>query len=210
MFALYERDAKGSGKGQVIDLSIYEPLFSLLGYQPTLYDQLGVIQGRMGNRSLNNAPRNAYKTLDDRWVALSTAAPSIVKRVLRLCGGDAAAEDPRFQTAEGRVEHLDRVDGIVARWIAARPLDEVLRAFEEAEAAIAPVYDSAQIADDPHYLARPSIVTVDDEELGPIRMQNVFPFLSRTPGRIRYAGAKLGQHNEEILCGELGLSRAER
>ena len=209
MFALYERDAKGSGKGQVVDLSIYEPLFALLGYQPTLYDQLGIVQGRLGNRSHNNAPRNAYKTSDGRWVALSTAAPAIVKRVLRLCGGDAAAEDPRFQTAEGRIEHIDEVDGIVATWIAARPLEEVLRAFEEAQAAIAPVYDAAQISRDPHFLARPSIITVDDEELGPIKMQNVFPFLSRTPGRVRHAGPKLGQHNEEILCGELEVSRAE-
>jgi len=209
MFALYERDAKGSGKGQVVDLSIYEPLFSLLGYQPTLFDQLGVVQGRTGNRSLNNAPRNAYRTSDGRWVALSTAAPSIVKRVLRLCGGDAAADDPRFATSEGRVTHIDEVDGIVARWIAARPLAEVLAAFEAAEAAIAPVYDIGQIFEDPQYLARPSIVTVPDAELGPIRMQNVFPFLSRTPGRIRHAGPKLGQHNEEIFCGELGLAREE-
>ena len=209
MFALYERDAKGSGKGQVVDLSIYEPLFSLLGYQPTLFDQLGVIPGRTGNRSLNNAPRNAYQTSDGRWVALSTAAPSIVKRVLRLCGGVSAADDPRFQTSAGRVAHIDEVDGIVARWIAARPCYEVIAAFEKAEAAIAPVYDIEQIFRDPQYLARPSIVTVPDEELGPLRMQNVFPFLSRTPGRIRHAGPKLGQHNEEIYCREMGLDRAQ-
>jgi crotonobetainyl-CoA:carnitine CoA-transferase CaiB-like acyl-CoA transferase len=209
MFALYERDAKGSGKGQVVDLSIYEPLFALLGYQPTLYDQLGVVQTRTGNRSVNNAPRNAYRTADGRWVALSTAAPSIVKRVLRLCGGDAAADDPRFATSEGRIQHIDEVDGIVANWIAARPLQEVLAAFEKAEAAIAPVYDIGQIFSDPQYLARPSIVSVPDEELGMVRMQNVFPFLSRTPGRIRHAGPKLGQHNEDIYCGELGLERTE-
>jgi formyl-CoA transferase len=209
MFALYERDARGSGKGQMVDLSIYEPLFSLLGYQPTLFDQLGVVQNRTGNRSLNNAPRNAYRTGDNRWVALSTAAPSIVKRVLRLCGGDAAADDPRFQTADGRVKHIDEVDGIVARWIAARPLDEVLAKFEAAEAAIAPVYDTAQIFADPHYRARPSLVPVPDQDLVKVMMQNVFPFLSRTPGRIRFAGPRLGQHNAEVLCGELGVAEDE-
>lgn len=209
MFALYERDAKGSGRGQVIDLSIYEPLFSLLGYQTTLYDQLGMVQNRMGNRSLNNAPRNTYKTGDNRWVALSTAAPSIAKRVLGLCGGDAAAEDPRFQTAEGRVQHIAEVDGMVARWIAARPLAEVLDTFEEAEAAIAPVNDIAQIFTDVQFLARPSIVSVPDEDLGQLRMQNVFPFLSRTPGKVRSAGARLGQHNEQIYCGELGLAATD-
>lgn len=217
MFALYERDARaggangarGSGRGQVVDLSIYEPLFSLLGYQPTLYDQLGVIQQRTGNRSLNNAPRNAYRTGDGRWVALSTAAPAIAMRVLRLCGGDAAADDPRFQTAQGRVKHIDEVDGIVARWIAARPLAEVIERFEAVEAAVAPVYDIAQIFEDPHYRARPSIVRVPDAELGSVMMQNVFPFLSRTPGRIAFAGPRLGEHNEEILCGELGVGRDE-
>lgn len=132
-----------------------------------------------------------------------------MKRVLRLCGGDAAAEDPRFQTAEGRIKRIDEVDGMVARWIAARPLADVLKIFEEVEAAIAPVYDIAQIFQDVQYEARPSIVSVPDDKLGAIRMQNVFPFLSRTPGRIRHAGARLGQHNEEIYCGELGLDRAE-
>jgi crotonobetainyl-CoA:carnitine CoA-transferase CaiB-like acyl-CoA transferase len=126
-----------------------------------------------------------------------------------LCGGPEAADNPRFQTAEGRIAHIDEVDGIVARWVAARPLKEVLEKFEEAEAAIAPVYDIAQIFQDEQYLARPSIVSVPDEELGSLRMQNVFPFLSRTPGRIRNAGARLGQHNEQIFCGELGLEAAE-
>jgi formyl-CoA transferase len=209
MFALYERDAKGSGRGQVVDLSIYELLFSLLGCQSTLYDQLGIVQNRLGNRSLNKAPRNAYKTSDNRWVALFTVAPSIVKRVLQLCGGTAVAQDPRFQTAEGRIANIDEVDGIVARWVAARPLKDVLEKFEEAEASVVPVYDIAQIFQDEQYLARPSVVTVPDEELGSLWMQNFFPFLSRTPGRIRNTGARLGQHNEQIFCGELGLDAAE-
>ena len=209
MFALYERDAKGSNLGQCIDLSIYEPLFALLGYQPTLYDQTGMVQGRTGNRSINNAPRNTYLTADQRWVALSAAAPSIVGRVLALTGGEAAAGDPRFQTAESRIAHVEEIDRIVGGWIARHSLAEVLAKFEEAEAAIAPVYDVAQIFDDPQYRARHDIVSVPDDELGMVRMQNVFPLLSRTPGSIRHAGAKLGAHNKEILGGELGLSDAE-
>lgn len=205
MFALYERDAGGSGQGQFIDLSIYEPLFALLGYQPTVFDQLGVVQQRSGNRSVSNAPRNAYRTADGRWVALSSAAPAILKRLLRLTGGDAAAEDPRFRTAESRLRHVDALDAIVGGWIGRHDLDEVVAAFEQAEAAIAPVYDVAQIFDDPHYQARADIVEVADDELGAVKMQNVFPFLSRTPGRIDHAGPRLGEHNDEILGGELGL-----
>ncbi len=208
MFALYERDAKGSGQGQFIDLSIYEPLFALLGYQPTVFDQLDVVQQRSGNRSVSNAPRNAYRTADGRWVALSSAAPAILKRLLHLTGGEAAAEDPRFRTAESRLQHVDALDAIVGGWIGRHSLEEVLAAFEQAEAAIAPVYDVAQIFDDPQYQAREDIVEVSDDELGAVKMQNVFPFLSRTPGRISHAGPRLGEHNDEVL-GELGISADE-
>jgi crotonobetainyl-CoA:carnitine CoA-transferase CaiB-like acyl-CoA transferase len=199
MFAIYERDVQGSGKGQYIDLSLYEPMFALLGAQSATYHQLGIIQNRAGNRSSNNAPRNAYKTKDGRWVALSAAAPSITRRVLELTGGKAAAEDPRFATNAGRVAHIDEVDGIVSGWIARHTLKEVLDAFEKAEAAIGPVYDIAQIFEDPQYLARESVTTIEDKDLGPLKMQNVFPRLSRTPGRIKHGGPRIGEHSTEVL-----------
>jgi formyl-CoA transferase len=204
MYALYHRDVQG-GEGQFIDLSIYEPIFQVLGPQPLQYDQLGVIQHRMGNRSKNNAPRNTYETRDAQWVAISTNAPAIVTRVLTLCGGPEVAADPRFSTPQSRVEHIDEVDGIVARWVKARDLNEVVAKFEEAEAAIGPAYDIAQIFEDPQYRARNDIVTVEDEELGPLKMANAFPFLSETPAKIRYSGQRLGQSNEQVY-GELGLS----
>ncbi|MSP96003.1 MAG: CoA transferase [Betaproteobacteria bacterium] len=215
MFALYERDAvgksgaKGSGKGQFIDLSIYEPIFALLGYQPTVFDQLGIVQNRTGNRSVSNAPRNAYQTRDGRWVALSAAAPAIRDRVLTLTGGAAFAADARFATAAGRLKHNDEIDAVVGGWIARRDLNEVIATFEQVEAAIAAVYDIEQIFADPHYQARADLIEVPDDELGKVKMQNVFPFMSRTPGSVRHAGPPLGAHTEEVLCGELGLSRAE-
>ena len=202
MFAIYERDVQGSGKGQFIDLALYEPLFACLGAQTSAYDQLGLIQNRTGNRSSNNVPRNAYKTRDGRWVALSTASPSIARRVLNLVGGDGTADDPRYATNTERVKRVEEVDGMVATWIAARTLSEVLDAFEKVEAAIGPIYDAAQILDDPQYQARESVTSVDDKDLGRLRMQNVFPRLSRTPGRIRHAGPRLGEHQAEVL-GEL-------
>lgn len=199
MFALYERDAKGSGKGQYIDLAIYEPIFALLGPQSTVYDQLGIIQNRTGNRSVNNAPRNAYRTRDGRWVALSAAAPSIVRRVLELTGGPGTADDPRFQTNRSRIEHVEIIDEIVGGWIARHDLSEVIETFERVEAAIAPIYDVEQILADPQYLARDTVTRVADEDLGPLRMPNVFPRLSRTPGRIRFPGPRIDQHRQEIL-----------
>ena len=166
----------------------------------SIYDQLGVIQGRTGNRSVNNAPRNAYQTRDGRWVALSAAAPSIVRRVLDLTGGAGTADDPRFQSNLSRVEHVDAIDLIVGGWIARHDLAEVVETFKQVQAAIAPIYDVEQIFADPQYRARNSIVSIPDEDLGQIAMQNVFPTLSRTPGRIRFAGANVDQHRAEILA----------
>ena len=208
MFALYHRDHH-SGKGQYVDLSLYEPIFQVLGPQPLQYDQLGVVQTRTGNRSKNNAPRNTYRTRDGRYVAISTNSPSIVQRVLTLCGGEQAAADPRFQTPQGRVEHIEEVDGIVADWIAQRPLAEVLHKFEEAEAAIGPAYDIEQIFSDPQYLARNDLVDIADDELGEVKMANAFPFLSETPGEVRFAGPSKGSSNREVYLEQLGLSPEE-
>ena len=209
MFALYHRDAQRTGEGQYIDLSIYEPIFQVLGPQALVYDQLGIIQERMGNRSDNNAPRNTYETKDGKWVAISTNSPAIVKRVLTLCGGERAANDPRFQTPKDRVENIEEVDGLVSKWIKQRDQSEVLEAFEKAEAAIGPVYNIEQIFNDAQYKFRADISEIDDEELGNIRMTSAFPFMSETPAEIRHAGGRKGQHNEEILCGELGVKATD-
>ncbi|MDE0941673.1 MAG: CoA transferase [Alphaproteobacteria bacterium] len=208
MFALYHRDAQGGNEGQEIDLSIYEPIFQILGPQPMQYDQLGMIQQRWGNRSKNNAPRNTYQTRDGHWVAISTNAPAIVTRVLTLCGGEDVANDPRFATPQGRVEHMEEVDGIVADWVRERDLDDVLQKFEEAEAAIGPAYNIAQIFEDPQYQARGDIIELEDEDLGKIKMTNAFPYMSKTPAQIRHGGGRKGQHNEDILGGQLGLDEA--
>ena len=209
MFALYHRDAQGSGEGQYIDLSIYEPLFQVMGPQPMEYDQLGVVQQRWGNRSKNNAPRNTYQSMDGHWVAISTNSPAIVTRVLTLCGGPEVAADPRFQTPQDRVKHIDEIDGIVAGWIKQHDLKTVLDEFEKAEAAIGPAYTIDQIYQDPQYQARNDIIEIEDEDLGKLRMTNAFPFMSETPAEVRHPGQRKGQSNEEILCGELGVSKEE-
>jgi len=210
MTALYHRDAggpgggQGSGQGQVIDLSLLEPLLGILGPGPSVYDQLGIIASRHGNRSPNNAPRNAYLTRDGRWVAISASATSIAERVMKLVGRGDLTEKPWFASAGERSRRAELLDGAVQKWIAAREFEDVLTAFEEAGAAIAPIYDMEQLVNDPHVIARETLTTVEDEDLGEIKMQNLMFRLSETPGGIRWPGRRLGQDTEEVL-GALGV-----
>lgn len=206
--ALYHRDSpEGNGRGQVIDLSLLEPLVGILGPGPTAFDQLGAIAGRQGNRSPNNAPRNTYLTSDDRWVAISASATSVAERVMRLVGRPDLVEQPWFSSAGERSRNGDLLDEAVAKWIAARPLHEVTAEFERVGAALAPIYDVEQLMNDPHVIARDTITTVDDEDLGPMKMQNLMFRMLRTPGSIRFPGHRLGQDNERFYQESLGLDR---
>jgi formyl-CoA transferase len=206
MTALRARDT--TGRGQVVDLAIIEPILTLLGPQPTVYEALGQIQPRTGNRSANNAPRNTYRTRDGRWVAVSTSAQSIAERVMHLVGRPELVDEPWFASGAERAKHADELDEAVGSWIAERDRDEVVRAFEEAHAAVAPIYDVRDVMADPQFAALGSLVRVADPELGSVLMQNVLFRLSETPGEIRSAGPSIGQHTEEVL-GELGIGPDE-
>jgi crotonobetainyl-CoA:carnitine CoA-transferase CaiB-like acyl-CoA transferase len=206
MTALRARDE--TGRGQVVDTSLVEPLLTLLGPQLTAYDLLGELQPRTGNRSSHNAPRNLYRTADGSWVAVSSSATSIAARVLRLVGRGDLAEQEWFGTGSGRAEHVDEIDDAVAAWIGDRDRETVMAAFEEAGAAVAPVYDAGDVLADPQLAALGSISTVDDLQLGPLKMPNVISRLSETPGRIRYAGGRHGCDNQEVYT-ELGVKPAE-
>jgi crotonobetainyl-CoA:carnitine CoA-transferase CaiB-like acyl-CoA transferase len=206
MTALYDRDKpNGSGKGQVIDLAIIEPIVTLLGMQPMVYDQLGTIQQRTGNRSVNNAPRNTYQTSEGKWVAISTSAQSIAERVMELVGHPEVIKEPWFQSGAERAKHADELDEMVGSWIKQRTVAEVVDAFEKANAAIAPIYDISDVFQDPQYLALDTITTVEDPELGPVRMQNVLYRMSETPGEIKWTGRPKGADNDAVFT-ELGLT----
>jgi crotonobetainyl-CoA:carnitine CoA-transferase CaiB-like acyl-CoA transferase len=204
MTALYERDTR-SGRGQVVDLAIIEPILSVLGPQPIVYDQLGIVQQRIGNRSVNNAPRNIYRCRDDKWVAISTSAQSVPERVMRLVGHPEVIEEPWFANGVSRAEHAEELDKYVGSWIAARKLAEVLDAFEAAEAAAAPIYDVRDVLSDPQYQALDSITTVHDPVLGPVRMQNVLYRLTGSPGRIAWTGRPHGADTYRILRERLDI-----
>jgi crotonobetainyl-CoA:carnitine CoA-transferase CaiB-like acyl-CoA transferase len=204
MLALYHRDVNGEA-GQVIDLSLLQPLLSILGPGPSAYDQLGVVPGRHGNRSTNNAPRNAYRTRDGRWVAISASATSVAERVMAVVGRPDVAQREWSPSARERVRHADQLDRIVGDWIAARDFDAVMTAFQQAGAAIAPIYDTEQLVNDPHVKATGMITSVDDEDLGPLKMQNLLFRLGASPGRIRFAGRGLGQDSDAVYAERLGL-----
>ncbi|MFJ4683388.1 CaiB/BaiF CoA transferase family protein [Streptomyces sp. NPDC088789] len=204
--ALAARDR--TGEGQVVDLALIEPILTVLGPHPTWYDQLGHVQERTGNRSANNAPRNTYRTADGSWVAVSTSAQSVAERVMRLVGRPELIAEPWFASGAERAQHADVLDGAVGSWIAERPRDEVLAAFEKAEAAVAPIQDVREVMTDPQYAALDTVTTVDDPDLGPLRMQNVLFRLSATPGAIRWAGRPHGADTDTVLT-ELGLTPAE-
>jgi crotonobetainyl-CoA:carnitine CoA-transferase CaiB-like acyl-CoA transferase len=189
-----------AGVGQVIDTAIIEPILMLLGGQITAYDQLGAVQPRTGNRSVNNAPRNVYRTRDGVWLAVSTSSQSIAERVMRLVGRPDVVDEPWFASGHQRAQHADELDAAVSAWIGARPADEVVTAFEQAQAAVARVNDVRGVLADPQYAALGTVQTVDDDELGPVKMQNVLFRMSATPGRIRWPGRPHGADTDEVLA----------
>ncbi|MEL7207360.1 MAG: CoA transferase [Actinomycetota bacterium] len=207
LMALRHRDE--TGVGQVVDQSILEPMMTALGPYLVNHDQLGIVQQRQGNRSSNNAPRNTYRTADGHWVAVSSSADAVARRALELVGHSEVVDEPWFATGSGRAEHGDLIDEHMASWIGSRDLEEVVDAFAEADVALAPVYDAAQLAADPQVVARDMVTTVEDPDLGPVRMQNTLFRLSETPGGIRWTGRELGADTDAVLVDELGIDAAE-
>lgn len=197
VMALRHRD--NTGEGQVVDMSILEPILTAVGPSPTVYHQLGIIGERNGNRSVNNAPRNTYLTGDGKWLAISTSAQSIAERVMRLVGHPEVIDEPWFATGSGRVEHVELLDGYVGEWIGARTLADVVDAFTEAGAAIAPVYDAADIVNDPHIRETQMLTEVDDPDLGPLLQHNVMWRMSKSPGSIRFTGRAHGADTDAVL-----------
>ena len=190
----------------MIDVSLLEPIMCAVGPGPTVWDQLGELQERTGNRSTSNAPRNTYLTSDGRWLAISTSATSIAERVMRLVGHPEVLDEEWFSSASGRAEHVDLLDGHVAAWIGERTEAEVTAAFDEARAAVAPVYTAADLVADPQVRALDMITTVDDTDLGPMKMQNVLFRMSATPGSIRSTGPGTIGADTDAVLGGIGIS----
>ena len=198
LLALREAERPG-GKGQVIDLPLLDPIISILGPDPAIYQVSGQKPQRSGSRSLTTSPRNAYETSDGRYIAISASIQAMAERLFRAIGRADMIDDPKFRTNTDRVRNIDECDGIVADFIRARTLKENMDIFSAAEVTATPIYEVDQLIEDPHVQERGILVEAPDEEAGTVLMHNVIPRLSDTPGRIRTPAPNLGQHTHAIL-----------
>ena len=204
MFALYHRDVHG-GKGQVVDVALFESLFSLLGPLPAEYATLGRLRERNGSKSKNAGPRGCYRTRDGRWIAVSGSTPKMAERFLRSYSLGHLLDDPRFATNEARVQHADDLDEAIGNAIASRTFAENVRIIDDNALTAAPVQTVADIEADPHWQVRQLTIDVPNGEVA-VRMHNVVPRLSDTPGDIKWPGGAIGEHNLDVYRSELGLS----
>ncbi|HEX8803981.1 MAG TPA: CoA transferase [Acidimicrobiales bacterium] len=204
LMALYHRDVHGGG-GQLVDVNLIEPLARLIESAPLAYDQLGTVPQRVGNRLDASAPRNAYRTADDRWLAISAASSTIARRVYLAIGRPDLADDPDYVDPVRRQARAREVDDMVAAWVGARTLDEAMAVLRAADVAAAPVYDARQLRADEHLRARGTFLTVDDPDLGPMTVQAPVARLSDTPGRVEHLGRPLGADNDAVYGDLLGI-----
>jgi crotonobetainyl-CoA:carnitine CoA-transferase CaiB-like acyl-CoA transferase len=202
LLARTRRDAPG----QVIDVSLFEPMFSILGPLAANYAMTGKIKPRTGSRSTNTAPRNAYRTRDGKWLCLSSSTQTMAERLFRAIGRADLIDDPRYATNVERVKHAGELDAIVGSFIAERDLDENLAFFESAGVTVGPINDVAQIVQDSYVIEREVLVELPDDDAGSLPMHNIVPRLSGTPGVFRRPAPSLGEHNREVLMPLVGES----
>jgi succinyl-CoA---D-citramalate CoA-transferase len=207
--ALYNREAR-NGEGQVVDVGIYEAVLALMESTIPEYALAGHVRGRTGAILPFVAPSNTYPTRDDDYVVIGANADNVFARFAAATGHPEWAEDERYATHNARGENQEELDGMISGWTKERTVDEVLEVLKEAGVPAGKVFTAKDMVEDPHYAARENVVTVEDPEMGPFPMQNVVPRLNETPGKVRWTGPTLGQHNDEVYGEVLGLSEEER
>lgn len=207
--ALYHRESHG-GRGQVVDVGIYEAVLALMESTIPEHVLTGHTRGRSGSVLPFIAPSNIYPTRDEDYVLIAGNADNVFKRLAAAVGHPEWAEDERFATHHARGENMEELDAMISAWSAERTGEEVLAAMAEAGVPAGKVFTAADIVEDPHYAARENIVEVEDPEIGAFPMQNVVPRLTETPGEVRWTGPALGQHNDEVYGGLLGIGEEER
>ena len=206
--AVYERDVTGSGRGQEVDVSLYEPAFRIVESQVIGYDQLGIVKQRRGNRIEEDSPRNAYATRDGRWVAISASSDRTFGRLAGAIDRPDLISDPRFADNAARIQNDVVLDELIAAWMRERDGAEIMAILERCDVVAGLVYDVSDIFSDPQYAARENIVSVPDPDFGQVKMPGVVPRFSRSPGSVRFPGGRLGQDNEQVFAA-LGLEPDE-
>ncbi len=207
MMALYRRETVSGSQGtsdvkvggQVIDLSLFEPLFRLCIPHIPMYDLLGIVRERVGNDFPDAAPRSLFRTGDEHWLGLSATSQSTWEALAKAMGLTHLLSDPRFANNAARLENKDALNDILQQWLGASPLDQILQNLVPAGGVVGPVYGSAQIVNDPHYQDRDDVIEVEDPEIGKTLMPGIIPKFSETPGAVEQAGPTLGEHNAKVL-----------
>lgn len=207
LVALHERE--NSNQGQVVDAAIYESVLGMMESLLPEWQQAGYQRERTGPVLPNVAPSNVYPTADGDSILIAANQDSVFGRLATAMDRPELRENPRYATHGARGEHMDELDGLIAEWTARHDTDRLLETLHAAGVPAGRIYKAKDMFDDPHFAAREAIVTVPDEHLGPVAMQNVFPKLSASPGTVRATGPALGQHNDEIYRGLLGLADSE-
>nr|WP_266096547.1 CoA transferase [Rubrobacter marinus] len=207
--ALYHRDAH-DGRGQVVDVGIYEAVLALMESTIPEYELTGHVRGRTGTVLPFVAPANLYPTSDGDYVLISGNADTVFGRLARAMGHPEWAEDERFATHHARGENMEKLDAMISGWTEERTGEEVLRTMAEAGVPAGKVFTAKDMVEDPHYEARGNVIRTEDPEIGTFPMQNVVPRLTETPGKVRWTGPALGEHNDEVYGGVLGLDEGER
>ena len=203
MLALYQRDANG-GTGQMIDLALYEPPFRITASLVAGWEKTGQNRERIGNRNPGFAPAGTFETNDGRYVQIAAGGDNVWQRLATIMGGIALAEDKRFLKSRDRIKRADELERLLGDWIRSRSFEDIERQLVAAGVPVGGIYRAEDIAQDPHYRARDSLIEVEDAEQGSITMPGVVPKLSETPGSVEWTGPKLGAHNEEIYGDLLG------
>jgi crotonobetainyl-CoA:carnitine CoA-transferase CaiB-like acyl-CoA transferase len=201
--ALRRRDS--CGRGQIVDVSLFEPLLRIIEAAVMRYDQLGESKPRLGNQMEEDIPRNVYRAADGVHIAISCGSQRVFEGLTRAMARPELARDPHFATMQRRAENRAAIDGAVAEWIAARPGAEALARLEAERVVAGRVNDIADVLADAHCLARAAFLQVEDDALGPVTMPAPTPKLSATPGAVRWTGRAPGADNAYVFGDLLGL-----
>jgi crotonobetainyl-CoA:carnitine CoA-transferase CaiB-like acyl-CoA transferase len=210
MMAIFERDVGrgGSGKGQVIDVSLMEPLWRIFFGEVEAYDYMGHIHERTGNQHPGTAPRNIYETKDG-YMTMSASNQKIFERVAEAIDKPELIDDPRFVDNSTRVENSEPLNEEIEEWTRQRTTEDAIEILEANDAIVGPVNDMSDIFEDEQYQARDSFIEIDDPDVGEVKTFGIVPKFSRTPGEVEFLGPRHGEHNKEVYQDELGLSEEE-
>jgi formyl-CoA transferase len=209
LMAVYHRDIKGAGEGQIVDVAIYESVFNIMESLLPEYDMYGHIRERTGSKLDGIVPTNTYRCKDDTYIIIGANGDGIFKRLMSAVGRHDMANNLKYAHNNDRVAHAEEIDSAIEAWTSQYTFEEVLRVMEQAEVPAGPIYNIADIVKDPQYIARGMFETVTLPDGASLKLPSFVPGLSGTPARTEWIGPSLGAHNEEIYKGLLGLTDSE-